>query len=144
MTTHSPSGPLPGVQRPMRAVLRWGTLAALGALVVAGGVGYLIDGTSGLWGGVLGIAVPVAFFTVTVVVALVTVRLRPEILGAAILGSWIVKLIILIAVLAALSNADFYNRTVFFIAFTLGTVGYLVLEAVIVVRTRVPYTEPIS
>lgn len=135
---------LPGVQRPMRAVLRWGTLAAVGALVLAGVVGYLVDGSSGLWGGVLGIAVPVAFFTVTVIVAIVTVRLRPEILGAAILGSWILKLIILIAVLAALSNADFYNRTVFFIAFTLGTVGYLILEAVIVVRTRVPYTEPIS
>lgn len=135
---------LPGVQRPMRAVLRWGTLAAVGALILAGVVGYLVDGSSGLWGGVLGIAVPVAFFTVTVIVAIVTVRLRPEILGAAILGSWILKLIILIAVLAALSNADFYNRTVFFIAFTLGTVGYLILEAVIVVRTRVPYTEPIS
>ena len=38
--------------------------------------------------------------------------------------------------------ADFYNKTVFFIAFLVGTIGYLVGEAAIVMKTRVPYIEP--
>jgi hypothetical protein len=136
------SGPLPGVRIPMTAVLRWGSAGSLVALVLAAGIGWLVDGTAGLWGGVLGIAIPVGFFSITVIVALLTLHVRPEVFGAAILGSWVIKLILLIAVLAVLSGADFYNRTVFFIAFLVGTLGYLVAEAVIVVRTRVPYIEP--
>ena len=137
-------GPLPGVRIPMTAVLRWGSIGSLVAMVIAAIAGWFVDGSAGLWGGVLGIAIPVAFYSITVIVAVVTVRLRPELFGAAILGSWIVKIAVLIAVLAVLSRADFFNRGVFFAAFVVGTIGYLVAEAVIVVRTRVPYIEPRS
>lgn len=126
----------------MTAVLRWGSLGSLIAMVVAVVIGFLIAGMPGLWGALLGIAIPVAFFSITVIVALVTVRVRPEVFGAAILGSWLIKIVVLIAVLAVLSRADFYDRGIFFAAFVVGTVGYLVTEAIIVVRTRVPYIEP--
>lgn len=126
----------------MTAVLRWGSLASLVAMVVAVVAGFLIAGMPGLWGGLLGIAIPVAFFSITVIVAIVTVRVRPEVFGAAILGSWLLKIVVLIAVLAVLSGADFYDRAVFFGAFVVGTVGYLVTEAIVVMRTRVPYIEP--
>jgi len=130
--TEEPAGPLPGVRKPMTAVLRWGTT---GSIVV-------IAGSQGLWGGILGIVIPVAFFSITVVVALVTLRVNPQVFGAAILGSWVVKIVLLIVVLAVLSGADFYSRTVFFIAFVIGTIGYLLTEAIIVIKTRVPYLEP--
>lgn len=140
--TSSYDGPLPGVRIPMSAVLKWGTGGSLVAVVLAAGVGWLVDGSAGLWGGVLGIAIPVVFYSITVIVALVTLRVRPEVFGAAILGSWVVKIAVLIGVLAALSNADFYSRGAFFVAFVVGTVGYLVAEALIVVKTRVPFIEP--
>lgn len=140
--TSSSDGPLPGVRVPMTAVLRWGSLGSLIAMVVAVVIGFLLAGMPGLWGALLGIAIPVAFFSITVIVALVTVRVRPEVFGAAILGSWLIKIVVLIAVLAVLSRADFYDRGIFFAAFVVGTVGYLVTEAIIVVRTRVPYIEP--
>jgi len=136
------NGPLPGVRIPMAAVLRWGTAGSVVALLAAGAIGFLLAGSPGFWGVVLGIAIPVAFYSITVIVAVVTVRVRPEIFGAAILGSWVVKIAVLIAVLALLRDADFYSRGAFFVAFVAGTVGYLVAEAVIVVRTRVPYLEP--
>lgn len=126
----------------MAAVLRWGSLGSVVALVAASIAGYLVAGTPGMWGAALGIAIPVAFYSITVIVAVITVRVRPEIFGAAILGSWVLKIAVLIGVLAALQDADFYSRGAFFVAFVVGTVGYLVAEAVIVVRTRVPYLEP--
>jgi hypothetical protein len=78
-------GPLPGVRIPMAAVLRWGTLGSVVALAIAAALGYLLAGSEGLWGAVLGIAIPVVFYSITVVVAVVTVRVRPEVFGAAIL-----------------------------------------------------------
>ena len=140
--SNSYDGPLPGVRVPMSAVLRWGTAGSVVVMVAAAGIGWLVAGSAGLWGGVLGIAIPVAFYTITVVAALVTLRVRPEVFGAAVLGSWVVKIAVLIGVLAALRDADFYSRGVFFVAFVVGTVGYLVAEALIVVKTRVPFIEP--
>lgn len=136
------TGPLPGVRAPMSAVLKWGTVGSVIVMVVAAGIGWLIAGTPGLWGAILGIAIPVAFYSITVIVALVTLRVRPGVFGAAILGSWIVKIALLVVVLAILSRTDFYNRGVFFVAFLIGTIGYLVAEALIVVKTRVPFIEP--
>jgi hypothetical protein len=132
---------LPGVRLPMRAVLRVGSLVFLLALPIATVLGIMIDGSAGGWGAFLGMAIPVAFFTGTVVVALLTVRVSAGAFGAVVLGSWIVKLIALLIVLFFLRDADFFNRPIFFIAFLIGTVGYLILEALIVVKTRVPYIE---
>ena len=139
--TNQPSA-LPALRQPMRRVLRLGTGGFLAALPLATLIGFLIDGASGAWGALLGMAIPVAFFSVTAAVALWTARVRPEWLGAAVLGSWLIKVIVLIAVLAWLSNADFYNRAIFFVMLLIGTIGYLVVEAAIVLRTRVPYVDP--
>ena len=135
-------GPLPGVRIPMAAVLRWGSIGSVVVLALAALIGWLVNGSPGFWGAVLGIAIPVVFYSITVVVALVTLRVRPEVFGAAILGSWILKIAVLIGVLAVLRDADFYSRGAFFVAFVVGTVGYLVAEALIVVKTRVPFVEP--
>ena len=140
MTNQPPA--LPALREPMRRVLRLGTGGFLAALPIATLVGFLLDGASGAWGALLGMAIPVGFFSVTAAVALWTVRVRPEWLGAAVLGSWLIKVIVLIAVLAWLSNADFYNRAIFFVTLLIGTIGYLVVEAAIVLRTRVPYVDP--
>ena len=128
--------------RPMRRILVLGYAAALAVLALACLVGWLAAGGPGLWGAVLGVGVPVAFLSLTTVVALATARLDVGALGAVVLGSWLVKLVVLIAVLAVLRDRDFYSRPVFFWTFLAALVGYLVLEAVLVVRTRAPYVEP--
>ena len=73
--------------------------------------------------------------------ALFTARLSPSTLGAAVLGSWLLKIVVLLVALIALDGRDFYSRGVF-VVFLLGTAGFLVVEAIVVVRTKVPYVEP--
>jgi hypothetical protein len=126
----------------MRRVLRVGLVALLVALPVALLAGWALDGTAGLWGALIGMGIATVFFALTVGVALGTARLDVTALGAAVLGSWLVKMILLIVVLVLLRDADFYSRPVLFVTLLLATVGALVLEAVVVSRTRVPYTEP--
>ena len=57
------------------------------------------------------------------------------------MGSWLVKIVVLIAMLAVLDGADFYSRGVFFGTLLITTFGYLGMEAWIVARTRVLYLE---
>jgi hypothetical protein len=131
-----------GLVLPMRRALFLGYVAAAVLLPVAGLVGWLVAGTPGLWGAVLGVAVPVVFLSVTGLVALATARMNVAALGATVLGSWVLKLVLLLAFLAVLRGATFYSRPVFFWAFLVSVAGYLMLEAAVVVRTRAPYVEP--
>ncbi len=133
-----------GLVVPMRRTLRFAALGAVVLLAIAVPVGWAVAGVPGVWGAVLGVAVPVLFLGITAVVALFTARLSPTTLGAAVLGSWLLKIALLIVVLVALDGRDFYDRGVFFVVFLVGTAGFLVVEALVVVRTRVPYVEPVD
>ncbi len=127
--------------RPMRLILLWGLLAGAVALVVAMVVGYLVAGVPGLWGGLLGVGISVAFFTATAVVALVTARFNPTMLGVAVMVTWLVKMGVLVVILVFLRSEDFYSRPVFFVSLLICTFGYLGMEAWIVSRTKVLYLE---
>ena len=139
-------GPRPGPRalvEPMRRILRTAGLAAAVALPVAGLVGYLAGGAAGAWGALIGMGIAVVFLAVTVVVALATARTEDAgLLGFAVLASWLVKIIVLIAVMAFLRGQDFYSRPALFIALLVGTAGTLFIEWRVVVTTRVPYVEP--
>lgn len=145
MTSPTPgSGRPPGptaLVTPMRRVLRIGLIASLVALPVAVLLGYLLAGTAGAWGAAIGMGIAVGFFTITVGVALGTAGMDATALGASVLGSWLVKMILLIVVLVLLRDAEFYSRPVLFVSLLVGTIGTLVLEALVVTRTQVPYTE---
>jgi hypothetical protein len=128
----------------MRRILRVGGIASAIALPAATLLGFLLGGGPGAWGALIGMGLAVAFFAVTIGVALVTARMDPTRLGIWVLGSWLVKMVLLIVVLALLRDADFYSRPALFVALLIGTAGSLLLEARIVVTTRVPYVEPRS
>jgi hypothetical protein len=131
-----------GLVAPMRRTLFVAAVGAVVLVAVAVPVGWAIAGVSGVWGAILGVTVPVVFLGITAAVALVTARLSPSTLGAAVLGSWLLKIVVLIVVLVAIDGRDFYARGVFFVVFLLGTAGFLLVEAFVVVRTKVPYVEP--
>ena len=126
---------------PMRRVLRAGMVAVLIALPVSVLIGYAVAGGAGAWGALIGMGLAAGFFAITVGVALGTAALDVTALGAAVLGSWLIKMVLLIVVLVLLRDADFYSRPVLFVTLLVGTIGALVLEAVVVTRTQVPYTE---
>lgn len=126
---------------PMRRVLRAGAVAAAVYVPAAAACGFLLGGTPGALGGGIGALIAAGFFGVTVIVALVTSRMSPTMLGAVVLGSWLVKMMVLIGVLVGLRSADFYDRTTFGLALLVGTIAALILEAWVVTKTRVPYVE---
>jgi hypothetical protein len=131
-----------GLVVPMRRTLLLAAAGAVVLLALAVPIGWAVAGVPGIWGAILGVAVPVLFLGITAAVALLTARLSPSTLGAAVLGSWLLKVAVLLVVLVALDGQDFYARSVFFVVFLLGTAGFLVVEALVVVRTKVPYFEP--
>ncbi len=127
---------------PMGRVLRVAVLAGLVALPVAGLLGWLLGGAAGAWGALIGMAIAVGFLLVTVAVALLTARMDASTLGIVVMGSWLVKVALLMVVLGVLRGETFYSRPALLLALLVGVTGTLLLEGVVVTRTRVPYVEP--
>lgn len=127
---------------PLRRALRVALVGAGLLLGLSVPVGWVVDGSAGAVGALLGVAVPAAFFAITVVTALVTLRLSPGALGGVVLGSWVVKLVLLIVAMSLLNQWDGWSRPVFGVTFVVAVIGWLVLEAWVVVRTRAPYVQP--
>ena len=117
-------------------------LVLLGILTVVGVVvGYLVDGTAGVWGALIGVGIALIFSGTTVVSVLRTARSAPTTMMAVIMGAWLGKLIVVIVVLVILKQFDFYNPQVLFLVSIAGVIGSAVLDARAVQRGRVGYFE---
>ena len=123
---------------PMKKILRVGALAFLLVPVISALL-FLIGQKSAGWGVLLGGGIPWMFFGVTAITALKTAGISAEKLGAIVLGSWLLKIIALLAILAWMRGQDFYDRPVFFITLLIATTGLLITEARITLTAKVPY-----
>lgn len=125
----------------LRTALRDGGLL-VAVLAVAGSVvGLLVAGAAGVWGALLGAALAALFSGVTVWSMARTVGKPPATMGAVVMGSWLAKMIVLVAVLVLLRGQDFYDRVVLFVVLLLGAVGSALLDYRAVRGGRVPYTD---
>ncbi len=117
--------------------------STLGLLLIAVAIGLaaiLLDAELG-YGLLLGSSLSTVFFLITAVVALRSAHLTAEKLAALVLGSWLLKIIALIVILVWLQDQDFYSRPALFLALLLTTAITLVADAMITLKTRVPYVE---
>lgn len=149
MTTPDPDPPAatPGFQSDtartvFRTALRDMLLLLAALTVVGGGLGYVLAGTPGLWGALLGVALTLVFSGTTVVSMLATAGSDPQTTAAVVLGGWLGKMIVLAAALALLREQTFYDRLTLAVVLMVGVLGSALLDYRAVRSGRVPYTDP--
>lgn len=126
---------------PMRRVLLF-TASGLAVMLPLGALaGWLIGGSEVGWGILLGLGIPAAFLGMTVLVGVLAAGLDNTRFVGVVVASLLVKMILLIVVLAQLRGAEFFSTGAFFVAFVVGVAGWLLTEAIVVMKTRVPYVD---
>lgn len=130
----------------LTTALRWGALFALALAVVAGGVGVLVAGLPGLWGGLLGALLAFAFLALTAGSILLGQRLTVDDPGSplfygVVLGAWLVKLIVFFVFMFWLRGQSWLDPWVFFLTVIAAVVGSLVVDVLSFVRSRAPYVD---
>jgi len=105
-------------------------------------IGWLVAGSSGLWAAVIGVALAGLFCGGTMWSITRTIGAAPISMAATIMLTWLAKLIILIAVLAFLRGRDFYQPHLLFAVIAVGMLGALVIQALTVKRSHLPYLVP--
>lgn len=126
----------------LRTAVRLGGLALVVLAVISAIVWTLVDGVPGLWGAVMGAAIGGAFVLTTAVVVMATARSAPQTTAGILLGTWLLKLIIAIGVVALIERFDFYSRPAFAVTIVAALIVVLAAETWGILKTKTPYVEP--
>lgn len=119
------------------AVLKQGLLLVLAIAVIGGGVGFLLAGVNGLLSGLIGAALAMLFSTMTALSVKFGGKLSLGGFFGVVLGGWIFKMVLFIAIVAALRGANFIDGPVFFFTLVASILGTLVIDSLIVMKSRI-------
>lgn len=140
-----PTGPTPGAspaaQAAFRQIRRWSLAVAVIVALVGSLVGGLLVGMPGVWSALIGAAIAVGFSLVTLVTVSMAGRIEPTWLFALILGGWLVKFVLFIAVLALLREQPFVHPVALWASMVAAILGTTIVDAVVIMRARIPVTE---
>nr|BFF13650.1 hypothetical protein GCM10025699_49530 [Microbacterium flavescens] len=104
-------------------------------------MGYLVAGADGLWSALLGTALAVVFAAITAASMLVAIRFELAAFFGIVMGAWLLKLVIFIALLLLVRDQPFVNDVVLFLSLVVSIVGTLAIDALVVVRGRLSHVS---
>lgn len=133
----------------LRRTLIWSAVAAGALAVVAGAVGFLVDGADGLWSGLLGVLLAALFLAITAISILVANRwygdpIYVQLFFAIVLGGWLLKLGVFVVVMIVLSGQPWISPMVFFLSIVAGVVLSLAVDVVVLTRMRLPNVSDVN
>ncbi|MDH6533332.1 membrane-bound metal-dependent hydrolase YbcI (DUF457 family) [Aurantimicrobium minutum] len=141
MTESTPVTPraVPSSVPVLRRTLAYG-FAFAGAIALVGGIlGLVVAGPTAAWSAVIGAVMSGLFLGITALSILIAVRYDIVAFFAIVLGAWLLKFIAFIVVALSLRDQSWINPTALFLALIAGVISSLVVDVVVVMKTRMPY-----
>ncbi|GAA4747994.1 hypothetical protein [Gordonia alkaliphila] len=127
---------------PLKNGLRYGLLGLLALTLIGLVIWWPIDGLPGVWGVLIGAGVGGSFILLTVISIMATAKMSPSITMATVMGSWFLKMVVVLVVMAVLANMDFYSKGALVSMLIGAIVAVLGSEVWGVMSTNSPYVEP--
>jgi hypothetical protein len=133
----------------LRRILIYGGYVALAIAVVGSIVGYLVDGGTGVLSALIGTIMSVAFMGITAGSILLANRVAGNESAIAgffgiIMGGWLLKFVVFLVLLMVLQDREWIAPMVLFFCIVAGVVGSLVVDAVVVMKSRMPYVSDVT
>ena len=126
--------------------LIYGAILTVVIAVLGSVIGYLVAGVPGLVSALIGAGLTALFMAFTAVSILLASRATKDdpsstLFFGIVLGAWLLKFIVFIAILLVLRGQPFLEPVVFFFAIIAAVIGSLVVDVLAYVRARVPYVD---
>lgn len=121
--------------------LIWSLWLMLSIGVVGGGLSLLLNGVSGFFSALVGASISAAFSILTLLALVFGSKLPIGGFYAVVMGGWLLKILIFLGVIAFLNGQSWLHRPTVFFAIVATVLGGLAIDAVIVLRSRVPVVE---
>lgn len=133
----------------LKRILAWGGILALAIAIGGGLLGYLAAGAPGLVSALVGTGMAVIFMIVTVASILVATRLAgtPPSLAVffgIVMGGWVLKFAAFLVLIFLLKDLPWINPAVLFLSIVAGVVGSLIVDLIVVAKSRLPYVSDVT
>lgn len=133
----------------LRTTLQWSGIVTAVLAVLAGVIGFLVAGTTGLWSALAGVLIAAVFLAITGASILIANRwfgddLYVPIFFGIVLGGWILKFIVFIVALLILRGQPWIEPTVFFVSVVVSVLASLAVDVVVMLRSRVPHVSDVT
>lgn len=138
--------PVPASQTILIRALKIAALVGLVQLIALGAIGYVAAGQPGLVGAVIGSAISVFFLSLTSLSIVIANRFISSdfyvvLFFVIVLGTWLVKFVAFIVAALMLRDQPWLNPTVLFISIIVGVLVSLIVDVVVVTKSRLPYVS---
>lgn len=160
MTDHESGTPSAGQPKPARPatpaqptstavfkdVLKYGAILAIVIAVVGAVLGGVFAGWIGVTSALIGTLMAVVFLSITALSILIANRfigsdLFVGLFFGIVLGGWLLKFALFIVLAVVLRDQPWINPIVLFLSLIVGVIGSLVVDMVVVFRSRIPYVS---
>ena len=125
----------------LKRTLAYGFAFAAAIAVVGGVIGLLVAGPVAAWSAVIGAVMAGVFLGITALSILIAVRYDIVAFFGIVLGAWLLKFVAFIVVALALRDQPWINPTALFLSLIAGVISSLVVDVVVVMKTRMPYVS---
>lgn len=126
---------------PLKRALRFGSIALVAITIISLAVWGGMRGMPGIWGVLVGAGISGGFVLLTVLSVLAASKTSPTNTIIVVMGSWLIKLLVLIVILAVIRDMDFYDKMALFVTVVMALIATLGTEAWGVVSARVSYVH---
>lgn len=141
--------PRPSTAAPvLRRALVYGAGLSFAIAIIGSVIGALVAGLPGTLSALIGAGMGFVFLGLTAASILLADRvtgsdlLSPAYFGI-VIGAWMLKFIVFIALVFALRDATFVDPVVLFVTLVAAVIGGLISDMVAVTRSRVPYVSDV-
>ena len=121
--------------------LYWGLWLALSIGAVGGGISLLLNGVPGLLSALIGAAISAVFSVLTLLALVFGARLSLGAFYAVVMGGWLLKILVFLGLIAYLNGLAWLHRPTVFFSIVATVLGGLAIDALVVMRSRVPVVE---
>jgi hypothetical protein len=130
----------------LKNTILFGGLLALAIAVIGSVIGFVVDGSVGLVSALIGAAMAFVFLGVTAGSILLANRIANSdflnpLFFITVLGGWLLKFAVFLVLLFILKDQPWINNVVLLLTVIVGVVGSLVVDVVVIARSRQPYVD---
>jgi hypothetical protein len=133
----------------LKRILAYGGILAFAIAVIGSVIGLVVAGGVGLVSALIGTVMAVVFLGITAAsIVLATKVAKGDLLSVAffgiVMGAWLVKLVAFIVLIVLLKDQPWIQTQVLFLTVVVAVIGTLVVDVVVIARSRLPYVSDIS
>ncbi|WP_298418290.1 hypothetical protein [Brevibacterium sp.] len=128
--------------RVWKSLLIRGIVLVLVVAALGMGLGWLLSGTTGLVGGAVGGGLAAVFIIITLVIMYFGRNLGLTTVAGLLGVGFLFKAFIFMIVIWRIKDAAWLDGTVAFLTIVVAVLGTSIVEAITVVKGRVPYVDP--